>query len=287
MPSPDLDDFTSTGIPVGKTESQVAPDPLGPLTFYGDRPSFDAAHPGLPVEDWEDFLVGAGGVWAAPRPPTAPPAALAATTLALSSPVSSCSTTSVRIRMDWSSSAAASTATRRFSSAPTPSSTRWSSTSTRRSGRSAWTSPATSTPTTSRSTFLMPAPASLAARTLLAPTRVRSSVSSSTGRYRLDPDQSATDQAEIIDDVCLRRPRGPGDAAVDRRRVVLRRSSSSVRTPGLRPGRFSNGNARGRMGRWCRAVQLPLLTRGTNPAMGAPESMGLPRRRGPARRPAG
>lgn len=65
---PNLDDFTSTGIPVGKTESQVAPDPLGPLTFYGDRPSFDAAHPGLPVEDWEDFLVGAGGVLGCPAP---------------------------------------------------------------------------------------------------------------------------------------------------------------------------------------------------------------------------
>lgn len=62
-----LSDFDAVG---GKGEpiSQTAPAPVGPLTFYGDRPTFDAAHPGLPVEDWEAFTLGAGGVTGCPAP---------------------------------------------------------------------------------------------------------------------------------------------------------------------------------------------------------------------------
>ena len=47
--------FPPSGAPVGIPESQPDPFPQGPITFYGDRPTFDAAHPGLPCEDWEDF----------------------------------------------------------------------------------------------------------------------------------------------------------------------------------------------------------------------------------------
>lgn len=45
-----------------ESESQDPPPPLGGLTFYGDRQSFNAANPGLIVEDWEDFLVAPGDV---------------------------------------------------------------------------------------------------------------------------------------------------------------------------------------------------------------------------------
>jgi len=56
-----LSDFGPVGGE-GPAETQTAAAPDGPLTFYGDRPSFDAANPGLPIEDWEDFIIGAGGV---------------------------------------------------------------------------------------------------------------------------------------------------------------------------------------------------------------------------------
>jgi hypothetical protein len=45
---------TKTGIG-GFPQSQPAPFPQGPITFYGDRPTFDAAHPGLPCEDFQEF----------------------------------------------------------------------------------------------------------------------------------------------------------------------------------------------------------------------------------------
>ncbi len=49
-------DASPSGIDSGnKPHSQEAPLPDGPLTFYGDRASFDAANPGLPCEDWEEF----------------------------------------------------------------------------------------------------------------------------------------------------------------------------------------------------------------------------------------
>ena len=41
--------------------------PTGTLTFYGDRPTFDAAHPGLPVDDFSGH--------------TTPPASLCASSI--------------------------------------------------------------------------------------------------------------------------------------------------------------------------------------------------------------
>ncbi len=52
----------------GLPESQPAAEPLGSLTFYGDRDVFEADFPFLLLEDWEDFLVGAGGSVVCPAP---------------------------------------------------------------------------------------------------------------------------------------------------------------------------------------------------------------------------
>jgi len=50
-----ISDASASGIPVGSPESQIVTNGPGPITFYGDRPTFDAAHPGLPCEDFQDF----------------------------------------------------------------------------------------------------------------------------------------------------------------------------------------------------------------------------------------
>lgn len=52
----------------GLAESQTAAEPIGGLTFYGDRDVFDADFPFSLLEDWEDFLLGAGDVETCPAP---------------------------------------------------------------------------------------------------------------------------------------------------------------------------------------------------------------------------
>lgn len=52
----------------GEVATQEAGAPIGGLTFFGDRPTFDIACPGLPIEDWEDFQVGFGGNIGCPSP---------------------------------------------------------------------------------------------------------------------------------------------------------------------------------------------------------------------------
>ncbi|MDH3403046.1 MAG: hypothetical protein OES32_12980 [Acidobacteriota bacterium] len=50
-----MSDASASGVPIGRPESQIVTQVGGPITFWGDRPSFDAAFPGLPCEDWQDF----------------------------------------------------------------------------------------------------------------------------------------------------------------------------------------------------------------------------------------
>ncbi|MEO1085666.1 MAG: proprotein convertase P-domain-containing protein, partial [Acidobacteriota bacterium] len=51
-----------------RAPSQPAPAILGGLTTFGDRPSFDAAFPGLPTEDFEQGAVADGASVACPAP---------------------------------------------------------------------------------------------------------------------------------------------------------------------------------------------------------------------------
>lgn len=51
-----ISDADPSGIPVGKPEAQTVTQVGGPITFWGDRPTFDAAFPGLPCEDFEEFV---------------------------------------------------------------------------------------------------------------------------------------------------------------------------------------------------------------------------------------
>ncbi len=46
----------------GTIDPWDAPPPLGVLTFYSDRGTFDAAFPGLTLEDYSDGLTGPGGI---------------------------------------------------------------------------------------------------------------------------------------------------------------------------------------------------------------------------------
>jgi hypothetical protein len=61
---------SGSAIPQAQPALPAAPPAAAPeaLTFYADRPTFDAAFPGLPLEDFEEGLVAPGGVIGCPHP---------------------------------------------------------------------------------------------------------------------------------------------------------------------------------------------------------------------------
>ncbi len=64
------DKFTDPGLVPTTNTTRVINDfkNLGPLTFYADRPSFQAANPGLPLEDFSGTSVPPGGITACTPP---------------------------------------------------------------------------------------------------------------------------------------------------------------------------------------------------------------------------
>jgi len=59
-----LMDASPTGIEIQQPHEWTPAEAGGPITFYSDRPTFDAAHPGLPCEDlagFTDTILGCDG----------------------------------------------------------------------------------------------------------------------------------------------------------------------------------------------------------------------------------
>jgi len=64
----EVSDYDSPGIPIGAPGNGLVTEGNGACTMYADRGTFDAAFPGLPVEDFEEGVIADGGVAGFPMP---------------------------------------------------------------------------------------------------------------------------------------------------------------------------------------------------------------------------